>query len=119
MWGSETPPVADMCSWKTAGYRRANSMWRVGKVGREDLMMDRGRELDGDDDLRRCLRERSGMRLCSFSTAWSRPRSRTGLMVDTSTRVLTWRRRRRRWRRRGRRRVSIMGEKRECARAYR
>lgn len=72
-------------------------MWRVGReIEGEDLMRERGRELDGED-LRRRVRERRGTRSCSFSTAWSRARSRTGFTAERSTRVRaeTWR-----WRRR-------------------
>lgn len=90
-----------MCGWKvveesgrnsskTEGYLRMKSMGRNGnfRVSLFSAMMEIGRDLEGSS-LMRFLRLISGFRFFSLSTAWSRPRSRTGLKVK-SNRVRSW-----------------------------
>lgn len=53
-------------------------------------MMVTGRDFEGSS-LRRFLRVSKGLRFFSLSTAWSRPRSLTGLKVPSNRVRMSWR----------------------------
>ncbi|KAK9271186.1 hypothetical protein L1049_026776 [Liquidambar formosana] len=67
-------------SSKIEGYRRMKSMGRMGmlRVSLFSAIIEMGMDLEGSDFMR-FLMLIMGFRLLSFSTAWSRPRSRTHL----------------------------------------